>query len=225
MSQVPQATPGRADLPVCSAGVGDAEPHLLDGAFHQGIAGTHRGVHNKLHLLTAPQHKQKLLMEILALYQLHKLSEINSELAVAIMDKSYDGFNNSLSINTFGWQRLLVLCIKQEVKVHGLHTNKLLQTLGFEFLKAEIFEKQILWLVNIRLRGINEKSELIRCKAKLTYIAAESTHTIQIGKILYVLYTKYAADNFQWIQFPAFEHFTVEQVTSLSSTTTDIWLP
>lgn len=42
----------------------------------------------------------------------------------------------------------LLLCIKQEVKVHGLQTNKLLmtflQTLGYGFLKAEIFEKQIL---------------------------------------------------------------------------------
>lgn len=130
------------------------------------------------------------------------------------MDESYDGFNNSQNINTLAWKLLLLFCIKQEVKAHGLCTNKLLmtflQTLGFGFLKSEIFEKQILWLVNIRLRGINEKSELIRCKAKLTHIAAESSHTIQIGEISYVLYTNYAAGNLQWIQFPAYDHFTLE---------------
>lgn len=78
-----------------------------------------------------------------------------------------------------------------------------LHTLGFVFLKPEILEKQILWLVNIKLRGINEKSELIRCKAKPTHIAAKSTRTIQIGEISCVLYTNCAAGSFQWIQFSA----------------------
>lgn len=125
------------------------------------------------------------------------------------MDESSDGFNNSQNISAFGWKLLLLLCIKQEVKVHGLHINKLLPTLGSEFLKPEIFEKQILWFVNIRLRWINENSELISCKAKLTHTAAESTNTIHIGKIFHVLYTN-AAGNFQWILSPAYEHFTLE---------------